>query len=269
MFLRLLVRLTEFSPWFRKRIWHRWYQYLAGYQMEQWRFMNYGYVSLDAQPSRELDSAEEEDRWAIQLYDYVVGDANLSGLDVLEVGCGRGGGASFVSRYHKPRRMTAVDYSRKVIKFCQKQNRNESLEFVHGNAESLPFDDAQFDAVINVESSHCYGSMPAFLQQVRRVLRNDGVFLHADFRPREGVEILEQQLQDSGLFIVDSVNITANVLEAMKRDNERKLRLIDLWTRNRLNGTMRQFAGVEGSEIHEGFCKGEIVYMHYRLQKRA
>ena len=53
-----------------------------------------------------------------------------------------------------------------------------------GDAESLPFGDEMFDAVVNVESSHCYGSTPAFLAQVKRVLRCGGHFLFADLLDR-------------------------------------------------------------------------------------
>ncbi|QDU31359.1 Phthiotriol/phenolphthiotriol dimycocerosates methyltransferase [Anatilimnocola aggregata] len=56
----------------------------------------------------------------------------------------------------------------------------EGLSFVVGDAENLPFEDDTFDAVVNVESSHCYRSDPAFLAQVRRVLRTGGHVLFAD-----------------------------------------------------------------------------------------
>jgi SAM-dependent methyltransferase len=39
-----------------------------------------------------------------------------------------------------------------------------------------------FDAVINVEASHCYPSLPRFLAEVARVLRPGGHFLYADVR---------------------------------------------------------------------------------------
>ena len=53
---------------------------------------------------------------------------------------------------------------------------------MHGNAESLPFADESFDAVINVEASHGYPDFPRFLAEVARVLRPGGHFLYADFR---------------------------------------------------------------------------------------
>src|SRR5205085_1835597 len=130
--------------------WRRWYQYLAGYQIADWRFMNYGFSATETEPTPlELQPADEPNRYAIQLYHRVASAAPLQGLDVLEVGCGRGGGASFVHRYHRPRSMTGVDFSQKAVRFCREHHRLAGLAFVPGDAEALPLDDEAFDAVLN------------------------------------------------------------------------------------------------------------------------
>src|SRR2546430_1565813 len=106
MFIALALKLSAISPGFKRLLWRSWYQYLARYDLPEWRFMNYGYASSDAQEARPaLDAEDEADRYAIQLYHRVANAVPLSGRDVLEVGCGRGGGSSFVKRYHRPRRM--------------------------------------------------------------------------------------------------------------------------------------------------------------------
>jgi ubiquinone/menaquinone biosynthesis C-methylase UbiE len=55
------------------------------------------------------------------------------------------------------------------------------LSFIKGDAEALAFDAGSFGAVINIESSHCYGSMETFLANAKRVLCQKGYFLYADF----------------------------------------------------------------------------------------
>jgi Methyltransferase domain len=47
-----------------------------------------------------------------------------------------------------------TDLNPNGIAFCQKRHDLPGLDFVHGNAEDLPFDDQSFDAVLNVEASH-------------------------------------------------------------------------------------------------------------------
>ena len=267
MLVRMAMKLSQVSPWFRRLLWRRWYQYLAGYKLADWRFMNYGYAPLDGEQPLVLEPEDEPDRCAIQLYNRVAGAVPLQGRDVLEVGCGRGGGSSFVKRYHRPERMTGVDFSAKAIRFCQANHAIDGLSFVHGDAEKLPFADESFDAVINVESSHCYGSMPAFLREVHRVLRPGGHFLFADLRAAEDRDLLHQQMLETGMTVLENQDVSRNVLDALQRDNERKLSLIQRSVSKRLVGTFRQFAGTEGSEVYDSFRDGVFIYIRYALQK--
>jgi ubiquinone/menaquinone biosynthesis C-methylase UbiE len=267
MLIRLAMKLTELSPRFKRFLWRRWYQYLAGYQLRDWRFMNYGYAPLnEGEPLLSLQPADELNRSSIQLYHHVASVVPLAGLDVLEVGCGRGGGTSYVKRYLRPRQLTGVDFSAKAVRFCQATHHIEGLSFVQGDAESLPLPDESFDAVLNVESSHCYGSMPAFLRQVRRVLRPGGQFLFADLRMARDLQRLHEQLLASGLTVVQREDITSNVLAALQGDSERKLALIEKSVPKRLLSAFRQFAALEGSDTYEAFRTGAMVYVRYVMQ---
>ena len=59
--------------------------------------MNYDYAELDGS-ELDLHDHPEKDRYFIQLYHYVAAAVELNGKKVLEVGSGRGGGASYVAR---------------------------------------------------------------------------------------------------------------------------------------------------------------------------
>lgn len=48
---------------------------------------------------------------------------------------------------------------------------------MQGDAESLPFPEQPFDAVINIDSAYHYPHHPRFLAEVARVLRPGGHFL--------------------------------------------------------------------------------------------
>ena len=93
MLLARAVSLASRLPASKRLLWRAWYELLAGrYRQPGWTFMNYGYRA-PAGPPRALEPADEPDRSFIELYDAVVGGVALAGRDVLEVGCGRGGGA--------------------------------------------------------------------------------------------------------------------------------------------------------------------------------
>jgi hypothetical protein len=59
--------------------------------------MNYGYTPLGSAPALQLEIPDEPDRMCIQLYQDAAGAVVLRDRDLLEVGSGRGGGASWRS----------------------------------------------------------------------------------------------------------------------------------------------------------------------------
>lgn len=250
-------------------MWRQWYEFLAGrYEQKDWSFMNYGFAPLDPHAEKlPLDEADEPNRYCIQLYHHVANAVSLQDSDVLEVGSGRGGGSDYITRYLGPQTVVGVDYSEKAVAFCNANYVLDGLSFVTGDAELLPFEDNSFDVVVNVESSHCYRSMDAFLMQVKRVLRQDGYFLYADLRGRARMDILYTQLRRSGMTLVKETNITLNVLKALNLDHERKTALIRQSMQKPLLNAFQQFAGVKGSRIYEGFRAGELLYLSFVLQK--
>ena len=228
--------------------------------------MNYGYDAIPADPIA-LDLVDESNRYSVQLYHAVINGVKLENLRVLEIGSGRGGGAAYVKRYHKPAEMVGVDFSAKAIALCNEVYRIQDLSFVQGDAEDLPFDDNVFDAVLNVESSHCYGSVDAFFGQVRRVLRPGGYFLYADFRDLAKMDTWRQQIRDSGLIQVNETDITSNVVAALEADDQRKIRLINKLVPRPLLGSFKDFSGVMGSAIYKEFRAGVTPYLRFMLQK--
>jgi ubiquinone/menaquinone biosynthesis C-methylase UbiE len=260
-----LVSAASRSPGAKRWLWRTWYQFLARrYDDPSWTFMNYGY---HADPPLALAAEEEDDRSCIQLYDAVASGVSLGGREVLEVGCGRGGGAAFVARHHVPERMVAIDRSPRAVAFCRHRFKVPGLSFEVGDAERLPFGDATFDMVLNVESSHCYGRLGDFFKEVRRVLRPDGRFLYADFRPAEEVDGWRGELVGAGFHIETERDLTPGVVAALEDDDERKRSLIARLIDWPLTGVFRQFAGVRGTAIYEEMRTGALAYRAFTAMR--
>ena len=172
-----------------------------------------------------------------------------------------------MQRYLGPRTVTGVDFSQDAIDFCSRRHAVEGLSFTKGDAEKLPFNDESFDAVVNVESSHCYGSMESFLREVRLLLRPGGHFLHADLRNRGGADLWQSQLRQSGMTVVRDLDITSHVLNALDQDHERKTGLISGYIPPAFHSAFADFAALRGSVIYEGFRNGKFVYRCYTLRK--
>ncbi|MCC6488284.1 MAG: class I SAM-dependent methyltransferase [Candidatus Hydrogenedentes bacterium] len=234
----------------------------------EFTFMNYGYVPLDPMESvPELSPEEEKDRCSIQLYHRLVLPARIEGKDVLEIGCGRGGGAAYMARHLAPKSVTAVDVVKSSVNFCRGFHTVPGLRFDFGDAENLHFPDESFDVVLNVESSHCYNSPDRFLAGVRRVLRPGGLFAFADFRIAPALPILSEQIGYSGMEVIEEEDITANIHAALSRDSERRRASILKYVPASRQPQFLEFAGVEGTTIFEGFGTGTLVYKRYLLRK--
>jgi SAM-dependent methyltransferase len=205
----------------------------------------------------------------IQLYERVAGATKLGDATVLEIGSGRGGGASYVARYRQPRSMLGVDYSREAVLFCESRHAGVSnLDFDFGDAENLPLPNAAFDAVINVESSHCYGNILKFFSEVARVLRPGGHFLFADLREPAEMETLRACLKSTpGFELLEEEDITAGVAMALEADDARKRSLIDALVPTSIRPLFQEFAGVCGGQVHESLKKRTLVYSRFIIRK--
>jgi SAM-dependent methyltransferase len=253
----------------KRLLWRTWYQFLAlRYPDQRWTFMNYGYRAPDgagAQPPLALEPADEDNRSCIQLYALVARGAPVAGRDLLEVGCGRGGGADYVARKLEPRRVVAVDLSPRAVALCRRRFVHPRLSFQVGDAERLPFGSASFDVVLNVESSHCYGRFESFLGEVRRVLRPGGHFLYADFRPRAETDGWRASLVAAGFAIVAERDVRPGVVAALDADDGEKRDLIARLIDRPLAGIFGQFAALHGSELNAALRSGELGYRAFVL----
>lgn len=138
---------------------------------------------------------------------------------------------------------------------------------LHGDAHALPFPDAAFDVVVNVESSHCYASVPGFLAQVRRVLRPGGSLCFADLRTADGIELLRGELRQCGLVLEGEQDITREVVQAMTIDDARKRVLIDTLIPRVARPPFRTMAGLAGTMNHSALSSGASRYISAQLRR--
>jgi len=226
-------------------------------------FMNYGFSN-----HHEVDLAQSDEfnRYPIQLYDYIASHIDLSGLDVLEVGSGRGGGAEYITRSFKPRSYNGLDLNQRAVNFCNKHYSYEQLRFKQGNALNLPFDDNSFDVVINVESSHRYPNMSKFFDEVSRVLKPNGFFLYTDFTDDFLVKPIHEKLSNSSLTIKKHEVITPWIVKALDLDHQRRVDLIRDLAPPAFRGIARRFSGIKGTPMYQWFQSGRVEYFYYVLQ---
>jgi len=247
-------------------MWKPVYELLAlKFKVKDWSFMNYGYEPSENEPFLELQAKDEINRYPIQLYHFLAKKVDIRGLKILDIGSGRGGGADYISRYLKPEKITGLDIASNAVKLANKYFKSETVEFMQGSAEKLPFPDEVYDVVINVESSHTYASVPTFLTEVKRVLRKGGYLLLADIRTSEAVDLLQQQIISCGLQLISEEDISRNIIRGIELEEPIKQKRIKENIPPGLQPIFSQFAGVTGSKAHIQLQSGQLVYKRFVL----
>ena len=221
--------------------------------------MNYGYAPENPEISGRADS----EYLCLELYRHVARPEIADGR-VLEVSCGRGGGAFFVKGTFQPAEYIGIDLSEENVRIANERfGGTEGLEFRVGNAEDLSFPDESFDAVLNVEASHLYPNPSRFFSEVARVLRPGGLFLYADLFWPDSTP--ESMLGKAGLVIRQSHDVTPNVLRSLELDSERREALLEPGTPESKRREFCDWAGIKGYRAYNRFASGEWTYRSFEV----
>ena len=104
----------------------------------------------------------------------------IDGKFVLDFGCGSGYGTHLLSQYCKE--ITGVDISEDAIRFAGANYCNDNLTYRQIDdiqTTPLPYPDASFDTVISFQVMEHIEQTRKYLDEIRRVLKDDGVVVIA------------------------------------------------------------------------------------------
>ncbi len=229
---------------------------------------NYGYAPA------ETSGAE---RFQLQIYAellklHAAKAKNAKHTDLLEVSCGQGGGlAHLVQTWPSPIKAIGMDKSENAVGSCRRSHAQvPNISFAVGDALAIPFADASFDVVVNVEASGDYGDYEKFFSEVHRVLRNGGVFLYTDTCKANLVDSTMLALTDAG-FKANFRDIAPNVVAASIADTPRRLDLIKTRVpflyRWLIKDAFENYAAVEGSGRLEKLKNGRLAYLMTKAER--
>jgi SAM-dependent methyltransferase len=230
-------------------------------------FLNYGYVS-DGRPEFAAVTLPPQyiNRNSVKLVLELIGDCPINGKRVLDVGCGRGGTIHVLTTFFKPAQVTGLDLSTKAIEFCRQAHKDRRVAFHEGDAEHLPFADAAFDVVTNVESSHSYPHIHHFYSEVHRVLAPDGYFLYTDALSGPQITSAIAYLEHIGMALERDRDITNNVLLSCNEIAATRVQAFDSGNDQQL---MQNFLATPGSQVYEEMRSGNWAYRILMLRKRS
>src|SRR5271169_5615775 len=140
--------------------------------------------------------------WDLGRYEYIAAQllpsaevvvdrlAPRSGEHVVDLGCGTGNAAILVA--DRGARTTGVDPSPRLLEVARRgaSARGLDVDFVPGDAETLPFPDGSVDAIVSVFGLIFAPSASAATDEMMRVLAPDGRIVFSAWLP--GGAIAEQ-----------------------------------------------------------------------------
>ena len=113
--------------------------------------------------------------WALDIPDYGKEDR------ILDIGCGGGMTLKRLSKRIPEGHLFGVDYSEVSVALSKETNAKDiasgKTEIKEGTVLSLPYEDGFFDKALTVESFYFWPEPIKALSEVRRVLKDGGIFL--------------------------------------------------------------------------------------------
>ena len=138
--------------------------------------------------------AEKTDEQVVARFQTALGEAGHG--DLLDIACGPGVVTAAIAP--KAASVVALDATQQMLEKAKARCAKAELRnvvFKRGNAEDLPFDDAQFDAVVTRLAVHHFADPQRALDEAFRVLRPGGAAVIVDVVSSE--EAGESDLQNA------------------------------------------------------------------------
>ena len=225
-------------------------------------FYNFGYWGSGAQTQREASETLVH-----KILDWI---PNKQGK-VLDVACGMGASTKMLLEHYPPENVTAINYSR--VQLGMAARRAPGAAFAQMDAARLAFADAQFDAVICVESAFHFDTRDDFFHEARRVLKPGGHLVMTDILGRVGYPVAANYLKDPADF---ASHLALAGFEGVQVENTTRqswfgfVRHVAPWPWQAWRaGTISLFQAMGFAVYLSGFLTGTGAYLRYYILSHA
>lgn len=237
------------------------------------KFFNGGFLPL-APDFRALPEFEDEQHCAM-MYHFVaqthVEDLNLQPQNVLDVGCGQGGGMYYMTALFPDANFTGTDRNATVVRLARRNlAERQNVKLARGSGTELNFPAKSFDLVLSV-GAPTYFPLTKYISEAARILAPGGtISFSAGYRQHEHHLIeaeVKQSALENNLEFVRYTDITPNTFASLKADIPRRVELV-----NRVPWPFRlyghKWADLPGSVEYQEYEEGSRADFAVVLQSR-
>lgn len=106
---------------------------------------------------------------------YKFAEDYVSGKNVLDIGCGEGYGTHYLSGFAES--ITGIDYDKTIVEYAKEKYRRNNLKFYTLDIKNIDSLDSRFEAVCSFQVIEHIQDAGLFLENIKRLLTDDGVFI--------------------------------------------------------------------------------------------
>jgi ubiquinone/menaquinone biosynthesis C-methylase UbiE len=99
----------------------------------------------------------------------------VKGKAVLDIASGSGYGTAILGEYAQS--IVGVDVSKDAIDFAKKEYSGKNITYKKSDGKTIPFADDTFDVIVSFETIEHLEDYNFFMQEIKRVLKEDGLFI--------------------------------------------------------------------------------------------
>lgn len=130
---------------------------------------------MNTYPERIIPSETEAGIVSLHLKRYDFSLPYCKDKTVLDVACGVGYGSSYLGKV--ARRVVGVEIDKESVEYARSHYQSAHVTFEEMDAAKLRFEDSSFDVVCSFETIEHLRDIPAYLSEITRVLKKDGVYV--------------------------------------------------------------------------------------------
>ena len=185
---------------------------------------------------------------------------------LLEVSTGLGGGMLLLANCFPSTVLFGIDFSPNSIR--RTRNLVADAQLVLANAHRIPFSEASFSLLLNVESLHALDA-PVFFQEAGRLVADEGLLVIVDFKDMSAVELmpwLESNARSTGFRIVEFRILSHEVLQSADADTRRRA-LLERRIPFAFKSLVNEMTAGPGSELRRQYESDEKTYFLCAMQR--